>query len=288
MAKTRTQKRKFSPAQIANQRRFAAMAKARRAAKVTKPQSAATPKKEAAPMANKSRALAPRVSVTLARPSKKTPHKSSSGGKWTRYAKFAGALFGVGVLAYAARVLFPQSSALGRFLVTGAAGVALAAAFGTFKGTRSFATSYVMPAAIAMAALDGGATVAQEWGETLAGKLRGTVASVNKPAAPAQSKPAAPAQSKPAAPSSAEQNGSFAYQVPAAPPPPPPAPAAPKQSSGSSSAQIISALIGAAGQVGGSLIAAYGPKGSAGIVEEMAVQGSGAIDAQSMADLLFA
>jgi hypothetical protein len=280
MAKTRTQKRKFSPAQIANQRRFAAMAKARRAAKVTKPQSAATPKKEAAPMANKSRALAPRVSVTLARPSKKTPHKSSSGGKWTRYAKFAGALFGVGVLAYAARVLFPQSSALGRFLVTGAAGVALAAAFGTFKGTRSFATSYVMPAAIAMAALDGGATVAQEWGETLAGKLRGTVASVNKPAAPAQSKPAAP--------SSAEQNGSFAYQVPAAPPPPPPAPAAPKQSSGSSSAQIISALIGAAGQVGGSLIAAYGPKGSAGIVEEMAVQGSGAIDAQSMADLLFA
>lgn len=227
-------------------------------------------------MAKRKSGAAPRVNVTIARPKGKGAGPSrSSGGKWTRAAKFAGALFGVGVLAYAARVLFPQNSALGRFLVTGAAGVALAAAFGSFKGTRSFATTYVLPAAVAMATLDAGTTVAQDWGSAIAGKLRGMGAPSQQAALP----------SKPTAPSSMEQTGSFAAPTP---PPPPPTVSQPKPPS--TSATVISALIGAGAQIGSSLISAYAPKGSAGVIEDTQdVVGSGrVIDVQAMNDALFA
>jgi energy-coupling factor transporter ATP-binding protein EcfA2 len=72
-------------------------------------------------------------------------------------------------------------------------------------------------------------------------------------------------------------------------PPPPPPPPAPKTSAPSTSATVISALIGAAGQVGSSLISAYAPKGTAGVIEEVPdVTGSGrVVDVQAMNDALF-
>lgn len=227
-------------------------------------------------MAKSKTGSAPRVVVVAQRRSSKPSHTGSRGGKWSKAAKFAGALFGVGILSYAARTLFPQNSALGRFVTTGLAGLALAAAFGSFKDTRSFATNYILPAAIGMAALDAGATVAQDWGEQLASKLSGGMQAVlpgTKPTAPGSYSPA------------------ISYNPPTAPAPAPAAPpqqqiiyqpAAPAYSKAQSNASIIAAAIAAAGQLGSSVIGAFA--GSKGLSDEMAsVRGSG----QDVAATLF-
>lgn len=224
-------------------------------------------------MAKSKAGSAPRVVVVAQRKAAKPPSKGGN-GRWTKIGKLCAALFGVGVLSYAARLLFPQSSPLGRFITTGIAGVALAAAFGTFKGTRNFATNYVLPAAIGMAALDAGATVMQDWGSNLAAKLTGGTTQAKLPAP----KPTAPSGTQPNPadvyfavnpPAQAQPQQQIVYQ--------PAAPAAPKYTSAQANASIIAAAIAAAGDLGKAAIGAF--SGSKGLADEMeSVKGSGRVD----------